>query len=261
MLRLGGTAADPAGRLVPQAPRGRPEDDVSGEGLARLFKYLRLRKDPSPGQTGSVPLGRVSAKAFYQGHRKAFDAVSLFFSTHGLDARPYIRFFVCDLAKTGRDVDECLYSRSALSGYAAKLQAAEKREKVYSWIAKSVRNVADMCAAEGYVTGRDCVLALIRSKRLAQEYVAGRISKYFLAAIPSFRDVIPKLDHFARAEFADLLDKFDIYNTEANAACLARRNRVANPLDMVDRELRRRRKAVSAVRSNDEDEDLFDPNL
>lgn len=242
MQRQNDIATGSASRIGGLSGNGRRDagDDVSGEGLARLFKYRRILKDSSLSSYG-VSLGRVSAKSFYEKHKKAFDDTSSFFLSHGLDARPYIRFFVDDLCKNAYDIDGSLYSRQCIRQYADKLQAAEKRRKVYSWIMKSVSNLADMCVNEGHVSGKDCVLSLIRRKRVAAEFVGGRVSKYFFAAMPGFRDVIPTLDHFSKAEFAELYDKFDIYNTEANEAFLAVRNRTVNPLRLVDEELARRK--------------------
>ena len=246
MLQSNDIAIGSQNRLNALSAVERPETDVTGEGLARLFKYYRLKKDPSRNQNRAITLGRVSAKAFYDEHRKAFDMTSNFFTSHRIDARPYIRFFVFDLAKTGRDIDTELYSRHSLSEYASKLQVAEKREKIYKWFMKSVDNIVDICIKNDYMSSKDCILALIRKNRLAQEYVSGRISKYFFAAMPNFRNIISKLDHFAKAEFSELYDKFDIYNTEINSAFLKYRNRVVNPLEVADCELIRRKAQLSA---------------
>lgn len=232
-------------------------DKPSGEYLARLFKYCRQARQASSDRI-RIPFNRVSAKSFYSEHRKAFDDTAAFFSSHGLDAKPYIEFFVNDLSANGYDIDEKLYSKRTISEYATKLQAAEKRKKIYGWFMKSVSNIVDMCIEYDYASGNDCILALIRSKRLAGEFVSGRISKYFLAALPSFRSVIPKLDHFAKAEFAELYDKFDIYNTEINDTFLRYRNRTANPFETVDRELAKRKRVR---RSEKPQTDLFDPDL
>ena len=122
---------------------------------------------------------------------------------------------------------------------------------------KSARNVAKLSAEGGYASAKDFVLAAIRDRRLAQLYVGGVVSKYFLAAIPGFRGVIPKLDHFAKLEFADLLDRFDLYNSEVNEALLAVRKRVANPFKIADEELEKE-KAKAAPRR---DAGLFDDSL
>lgn len=243
-------------RLNEADRNGKSQNDFpTGEDLARLFKYYRQLKDPGRNFSAISP-NRVSARSFYAEHRKAFDAVSGFFASHGMDAARYVKFFVTELGKTGGDIDGSLFSRKSLLDYAAALQKSEKMAKVWAWFQKSVANIVDMCLKCDYMSGKDCVLSLIRSKRIAQEYVSGRISRYFFAAMPNFRNVIPKLDHFARAEFAELYDKFDIYNTEINNVFITYRNRTVNPLSIVDAELVKRRR--SAAKSENM---LFDPHL
>ena len=115
MQRQNDIAIGSANRISGLSGNGRQDvgDDVSGEGLARLFKYRRILKDISLSSYG-VSLGRVSAKSFYEKHKKAFDDTSSFFLSHKLDARPYIGFFVDDLCKNAYDIDESLYSRQCI---------------------------------------------------------------------------------------------------------------------------------------------------
>jgi len=229
------TTTGSSARLSAAGPeKGGPRPDVPGERLAAAFK--RAAAASRPGYT-MPPLSRTSAVSLYRRHKAAFDDVAEFFGSRGLSAEGYAGFFVGELGKTEDDLDGMFYSRWAIGKYADRLAAAEKRRKVYGWYEKSVKNVAAIAAERGFMSGRDCVMALAREGRLAALLAAGVVSKYFLAAIPNFRDLAPTLDHFSKCELAELLDRYDMYNTEVNEAVLRCRNRVANPLAAVDAEL------------------------
>ena len=62
----------------------------------------------------------------------------------------------------------------------------------------------------------------------------GRISVYFLAAIPKFNRVIPKLDPLSQDELHILKDRFDMYNTDVNEAHMRFKSLKANPLKLCD---------------------------
>lgn len=229
--------------------------DNNGEKLAELFKYYKqfenqdFRRMP-------IQLNRISAHGLYARHKKAFDDLYLFFEAHGLNVERYMEFFAKDQNRQEKDIDNWLFSRQSISDYMAKLQLINKKKKIYAWFNKSVSNIVDMCIAGDYMSAKDCLLDLMRQKRLAQEFMSGRISKYFFAAMPNFKNIISKLDHFARLEFSELYDKFDIYNTEINDVFRQYRNRTVNPLDIVDIELAKKK---SGMRKRNED--LFDPSL
>ena len=230
-------------------------NEYTGERLAELFKYYR-QFSMSNFSCTPVQLNRISARGLYMQHKKAFDDLCSFFVSPGLDPRRYMEFFAKDQKRREDDIDRWLFSKQSISDYMAKLQLFEKKRKIYEWFNKSVANIVDMCIDCDYMSGKDCILDLIRQKRLAQEFMSGRISKYFFAAMPNFKNLIPKLDHFAKLEFAELYDKFDIYNTEINDAFIWYRNRTVNPLDIVDIEL-----AKKKANRHGKDLDLFDSSL
>ena len=226
-----------------------------GEKAAELFKYYS-QFNPRVRIYAPVQLNRISARGLYMRHKKAFDDLYAFFSTHGLDVGRYIEFFAKDRAYLEEDIDKWLFSKQSISDYMAKLQLVDKKKKIYAWFNKSVSNIVNMCIEGDYMSGKDCILDLVRQKRLAQEFMAGRISKYFFAAMPNFKSLIPKLDYFSKLEFSELYDKFDIYNTEINDVFIQYRNRTVNPLDIVDIELAKRKSNTRGKNEN-----LFDPSL
>jgi hypothetical protein len=227
----------------------------NGENAARLFKYYS-QFNPRNCIYAPIQLNRVSAHGLYIRHKKAFDDLYTFFSAHSLDIGRYVEFFAKEQMRPEEDIDKWLFSKQSISDYMAKLQLADKKKKIYTWFNKSVTNIVNMCIECDYMSGKDCILDLVRQKRLAQEFMTGRISKYFFAAMPNFKSLIPKLDHFSKLEFSELYDKFDIYNTEINDVFIQYRNRTVNPLDIVDVELAKRKSSMRG-----KNEDLFDSSL
>lgn len=149
----------------------------------------------------------------------------------------YVQYFAQNLDGRCVDLDRDLFSGRSLEKYYEWLHGIDKRRRIYEWFAKSARNLAKMCADGGFMSPRDCFVDALRRGKMSQLVVSGQISAYFLAAIPGFRDVIPRLDHFARQDLAELYDRFDMYSADANEAVLAARNRKANPFKMAAEEL------------------------
>lgn len=234
---------------------GGSNQNGSGENVAELFKYYSQFNSRNRIYT-PIQLSRISARGLYTRHKKAFDSLYSFFQEHGLDINRYIEFFAKEQMHTERDIDKWLFTKQSISDYMAKLQIAVKKKKIYAWFNKSVSNIVNMCIECDYMSGKDCILDLVRQKRLAQEFISGRISKYFFAAMPNFKNLIPKLDYFSKLEFSELYDKFDIYNTEINDVFMQYKNRTVNPLEIVDIELAKRKSNTKGKNEN-----LFDPSL
>ena len=184
-----------------------------------------------------MPFLRVSARGFYNEHKAAFDGLASFFDSHGLDLKKYVEFFADNIDRRGVDLDMDLMSKCSLEKYSEWMHGIEKRARIYGWFMKSAKNLARMCAEQGFSSPKECLLAAIKGKRISQLVVSGQLSVYFLAAIPGFKNVIPKLDRFARDDLAELYDRFDMYATDVNEALLTARNRYANPFRIAQDEL------------------------
>ena len=201
---------------------------------------------------------RVSARGFYNEHKAAFDGLASFFDRYGLDLKKYVEFFADNIDNRGIDLDRDLMSKCSLEKYSEWMHGIERRSSIYGWFMKSARNLARMCLDQGYASPKDCLLAAIKDRRISQLVVSGQLSVYFLAAIPGFKNVIPKLDRFARDDLAELYDRFDMYSTDVNEALLAARNRRANPFRIAQDELMKLKESNVIRRVDD---GLFDDSL
>ena len=168
-----------------------------------------------------------------------------------------MEFFADNVDKRGIDLDRDLMSKCSLEKYSEWMHGIEKRSLIYKWFMKSARNLARLCVEQECWSPKEYLLAAIKNKKLSQLVVSGQLSVYFLAAIPGFKNVIPKLDRFARDDLAELYDRFDMYATDVNEALLAARNRYANPFKITQDELMKLKNA-GMPRA---EEQLFDDSL
>lgn len=116
------------------------------------------------------------------------------------------------------DINSSLVCGGTMARYADWLKAIDKRHKIYKHFIKSAKNIARECNELGYCSTKDFMRYLIKSKKIAEYYVTGKISLYYFAAIPNFKKIIPKLDLFARDEFHKIYDRFEMYNAEITDA-------------------------------------------
>ena len=112
---------------------------------------------------------------------------------------------------------------------------------------KTMKNIAAECIAGGYFTSIDLIRDLMKSNRLAAYVIAGKISIYYLAAIPNIGEVISKLDPLSRAELARLNDHFEIYHSDINKAFMQENHKLVNPIDLTDRYIAKLRKNAKRI--------------
>jgi len=206
--------------------------EVTPEQAAKYFKYLQQFKLPYI--VNKLDLRRVPYKAFYGDHKKQFDAIVEIFKKYDMDVIEYIKFFVNCYGKLERNIQDELVNSKTFSAFIEYLKAEERKAKVFEWFMKSANNIADDCIALDHLSTKDYLRELISTRKLAGYYLTGKISKYWFAAIPSFKKVILKLDKLSRDEFNDVLTRFDIYNTEINEAFLKMKKCKVNPIKFTD---------------------------
>lgn len=219
-----------------------------GEIVARELKKALMALSPT--WDPRIPIHRVSAVAFYEEHQDIFDRLAKYFKKNRLDISTYCYFYVNVLNKRDRDIDTTLLTKSSLIGYADFLGTREKDRQIFSWFMKSAENLANEAVEHGFVLTKDVLRYLIKSRKIAQWVVCGKLSVYFLAAIPRFDSAIPRLDFFARAELEKLRQMFDIYSTDVNRAFLTVKCVKLNPFAVTDELIAKKRRERNIVMSS-----------
>ena len=227
-----------------------------GYSAARAYKYYCQFSNSKISYT--IPERRVAARALYKHHKDAFDRCIAFFLKCGLDVRKFIKFMANDVRLHDSEIDSKFMSKWSLNRFAEMLASDENNIKVYNWYMKSVKMLAAACLDSECVSAVDFIRKLIREKKLASWVVCGKISAYYLAAIPDFPNIVQRLDSISRDELSFISNRYDMYNTAVNKATLAFENRRANPIRSTDEMVEKLR---SERRKNSIKNDLFDSSL
>ena len=227
-----------------------------GYSAARAYKYYCQFSNSKISY--AIPERRVAARAMYKHHKDVFDRCIAFFLKYGLDVRKFIKFMANDVRLHDSEIDSKFMSKWSLNRFAEMLASDENNIKVYNWYMKSVKMLATACLDSECVSAVDFIRKLIREKKLASWVVCGKISAYYLAAIPDFPNIVQKLDSISRDELSFISSRYDMYNTAVNKATLAFENRRANPIKSTDEMVEKLR---SERRKNSIKNDLFDSSL
>lgn len=209
-------------------------DGITLDGLAAATYYKYFAQDNNPYIVHKQPLERIRAKTLYQNNKKAFDKFVLAFQKFGIDIVKYLKFLTHECGKTEKDIPDVLLNNVYFYRFADYLKVRNQYYKIYKYFLKSANNIADDCMRLGFCSTKDYLRHLIKTRRLVNEYVAGRISCYYLSAIQNFKQVIKKLDPLSRDEFSKILQRYDKYNVDVNEAFKLYKSCSINPIKFTD---------------------------
>ena len=210
----------------------RNAQSFDGEYVAQLVRYYRRLQNPYVSH--DIPLKLVSGKSLYAKHKKLFDNFAVLAASNNFDVEPYIKFCVKH-GMTDKTLDVFLAKPTMLNKYFCYVKKSLNRKKIYRWFMKSAKNIAEKCVEDGLFTTKDFLRQAIDNKLIGTYVLTGKVSLYFFAAIPNFKNVISKLDFFSQQELRLLDEHFDIYHSEVNKAFLQEKNMYINPIDFTDK--------------------------
>ena len=105
----------------------------------------------------------------------------------------YVDFFIGS-GKRERDINEDLVSVKSFDNFQYYLQVREQKEKAYKNFMKSINNIAQDCLELKLHSSKDYIRYLIANRKLASYFLTGKLSAYWLAAIPKFQKIVACLD-------------------------------------------------------------------
>lgn len=234
----------------------RNEQKDNAEYIAKLFKYYRqyvcgyIKHE--------ISIQRISAKIFYKTYQKYFDMLFDIFSKNNLDIETYIKFYTIELGKTERDIKSSLVSYDTLHKYLTYLSGIEKKKYIFKMFKKSAEEMTKICLENNFLTTKDCLKYLISEKKLGSLFISGKITKYYLAAIPGIVKIIPKLDHFSKLELSEIIDKYEIYYTEIMQSFMYIKNCKINIFEFTDNMISKKRPEYIKKKTL---ENLFDNSI
>lgn len=220
--------------------------NYDGYTIAQLFAYYRRKQNPYIKK--HLPLKLVSAKSLYAKHKAKFDSFAIKVNKNKFDIDSYIQFCVIDNGIKESSIDLCIASTTMIEKYYKHLQSSLRYKKIYNWVMKSIKNIAMSCIEYDYFSAKDFLRFLIDNKKIGEYIASGKISVYYFAALPKFKNAINKLDYFSRQELFCLEKYFDIYHSDVNSAFLYVKNTMINAIDLTDKaifKLRQQKKSIT----------------
>ena len=213
-----------------------------GEHVAQLFSYYRRLQNPYKSKT--CPLALVSGKPLYKRHKAMFDKFASIASANKLDVEPYLKYCIsCGIDES--TLSACIASTTMLDKYEAYVVKVYKLERIYMHFKQSAVNIAKICIDNGLFSTKDFLKMAIERKLIGKLVFTGEVSMHYFAAMPKFKDIICKLDHFSQDELKPLFEHFDIYHSEVNKAFLLKKNTYVNPVDFTDKVIAAMRKKMA----------------
>lgn len=217
---------------------------ITPQCVAQYFKYCMQFNNPAI--IIKQDFHRVFSKSFYYKYKSQFDVLVKLFSKHKLNAIDYIDFFINEYHKNINDIKTLLVSSQAIHAYMNSIEIKRQKQKIFTWIQKSIDNIVNDCIEQNCHSVKDYVIDLIRTHKIANYYLTGRISKYWFSAIPNFKKIIKRLDSISQDEFRDIYDKCDIYCKDANDAYYMANHHHLNPIKAADECLRSRQSFIKS---------------
>jgi hypothetical protein len=213
-----------------QSERERPEPET----LVRYFKYYRQKTDPNV--SFIVPFKMIGTSVYYSKNRKWFNRLADIVWKYGIDHNKFIKFCVLKLGITeGRD----LLKSENFKRYADYLKLFYQYKRIYERYISTAEYIADRCIVEG-TTPAKFIGKLIRENRLGYEYMAGRISKHFIASIQNFDKLFTKLDKINQDELRIILEVSGELNHDIQDAFLMFKSQRVKPISFTERMIEKR---------------------
>ena len=203
-----------------------------GELAAKTFKWWRTWQNPH--RSMPMPFKIVSGKKLYKANKEEFDKFAAAAKKNNFDIKSYFRFCVITRGLREDSILSCLTSTTLIDEFCKHVKKQKKLEDIYKWFMMSVKSIVDECIKTQTYTTKDFLRELIDNNKVGPYVAAGKISVYWLAAIPSFNKVIKHLDYFSKQELQLLDEHFDIYHSEVNEAFLAKNRKMVNPIELTD---------------------------
>ena len=197
----------------------------SGQDVAKYLVYFHKSADKR--RTREINVANVSGIALYRKHRKVLDKLFTIQEKYGLDLVRYSKFFVSRFNFTDENIEK-IANPQYIMWYAEMLKTNAKHQKVYDYVMKSVENVVKDCIDLHYSSVKEYFRHLVTENKLAQKYVSGKISGYYLAGIKNLKKIVKKMDSLSQDTLREIVENQESILSEVQDAFLyVRRIRIS----------------------------------
>ena len=179
--------------------------------IARYYDFYRrfLKSDSERLPT----FANFSGKRTYNKAKEDFDKLFSVYKQNNFDILAYIRYVLAN----GISLDNIANSKVVFN-YAMSLKNNQNNKKIYGYFMKSVDNIVSECHRMNFNKTVDYFKYVIKSNSLANLYLSGKISGYYLANIPLLDKIVSKLDPISKASMNYLLSQQEKINNDLQIA-------------------------------------------
>ena len=178
----------------------------NGQDIARYLVYFSKLKDKKI--TKEINIVNISGISIYRKHKKCLDKLMIVQDKYKIDLVRYVKFFLSKYNLTDENIEKMVEIQN-LMWYADELKILAKYDFVYKQLMKSVDNVVDACVKHGYGSVKEYLRYLIENGKLAQKFISGEISQYWIAGIKNLKKIIWKMDPISRDTLREIADNQD----------------------------------------------------
>lgn len=175
----------------------------NGRDIAKYLIYFSKLKNPRLNHE-AIKLVNISGIACYRKHKKNLDRLYLAYEKYGFDIVKYLKFFVSRFNFTDENISKIVNAQYLL-WYAENEKAIARNKKIYSYVMKSVDNIVEECVENGYSDTKEYLKNLIKTNKLGEKYLSGKISQYYLAGIKNIRKIISTMDEMNQDTLSDIV--------------------------------------------------------
>lgn len=192
------------------------KDKINGETAAKYFSFYSQKNNNLIKK--ELPLNRVPYLVLYKENKKNFDYLCELFHKNNLDVIEYIKFFNLNLKKNKTNIRTDLFDIFVIKQFIDHLKIQIIQKHIAQQIVKTAKFIASKSIEMGYSECKSYIKYLILNNKLSNYYLAGYISKYYLAMIPNIKKIIQKLDNISQDELFVISDRHEKYFHDAKEA-------------------------------------------
>lgn len=205
---------------------------INGITAAKFYKYYKQFKNTYI--ENPIQFKQITANSIYNKYSSSFDKLAKISIKYKFSLQKYIQYIVNKYDIQDKYLNRYLLNIKLIEEYITYEIIKCNRKKIFKYFQKTVNNIVNDCILYGYISSIDYIRELIKTKKLAQYYISGKISKYYLAAIPKFKDIVLKLDSISQDEFLPICNKYEKYNIDVKEAMKQELSKIVSIFDYTD---------------------------
>lgn len=204
---------------------------------AKLCKYYFQFLDPTV--ENYLKFSEIRAVKLFNSYKNLFSKLEIICTKYQIDYSKYIKFLIENKRLNKYNISENLISKKNITDFITELYVNYHNKKIIQLFQKSVDFIVSECIKLKIDNLKTYLKYIIENRKLAVYYVAGKISKYYLAALPNFPMFVSKLDNMSKNELMSICNKYEKYNNDIKEAMIQEFSNVVSVISYTNDILRK----------------------